>query len=93
MGCPGAFTVISQSLDSKTLPWLAIPANPAVSPHTGTSGHLSHCDNSGEKKGVEEGKQKIKKSINVENTGLKKKQRTHNALPNVVPNSPYTGIA
>jgi len=24
--CPGASTVISQPLDSKTLPWLAIPA-------------------------------------------------------------------
>ena len=35
-GCPGASTVISQPLDSKTLPWLAIPT---TQPHTGTSGH------------------------------------------------------
>ena len=41
------------------------PYDPAMSPHTGTSGHLSHCDNSGkrEKKGgVVGGKQKNKKS-------------------------------
>ena len=42
--------------------------NPAKSPHTETSGHLSHCDNSGEKKGIEEGKQKIKRVLTLKTT-------------------------
>jgi len=74
------------------------PSNPAMSLHKGTSGHLSHCDNSGKRKkkgGVVGGKQKNKKSTNPENNSLKKKQRPHNALPNVIPNtgSCYTEAA
>jgi len=68
--------------------------NPNMSPHTGTFGHVSHGDNSGkrekkEKKkgGLVEGKQKNKKSTKTENNRLKEKQRLHNTLPNVVPNS------
>ena len=38
------------------------------------------------KGGIVGGKQKIKKSTNAENNGLKKKQRPHNTLPNMVPN-------
>ena len=33
------------------------------------------------------GKQKNKKSTNTENNSLKKKQRLHNSLPNVIPNT------
>ena len=33
------------------------------------------------------GKQKNKNSTNTENNSLKKKQRPHNALPNVIPNT------
>ena len=67
--------------------------NPVMSPHTGTSGHLSHCDNSGKKKGEVVGEAENKKSIDTENNCLKKKQRPHNALPNMVPNSRYTETA
>ena len=42
------------------------------------------------KEGIVGGKQKIKKSTNTENNSLKKKQRPHNTLPNMVPNSRYT---
>ena len=48
--CPGTFTVTSQPLDNKTLPMASNPRNPAMSPHTGTSGHSSRCDNSGKRK-------------------------------------------
>ena len=41
------------------------------------------------KGGVEGGKQKNKKRANAENNRLKKKQRPHNPIPNVVPNSRY----
>jgi len=43
--------------------------------------------------GVLGGKQTIKKSTNTENNGLKKKQRPHNTLPNMVPNSRYIETA
>ena len=60
--------------------------NPAMSPHTGTSGLLSHYDNSWKRKKrrVVGGKQKNKRSTNAEN------QRLHNTLPNTVPDSCYT---
>ena len=45
------------------------------------------------KGGIVGGKQKIKKSTNTENNGLKKKQRLHNTLPNMVPNSRFTETA
>jgi len=32
------------------------PRNPAMSPHTGISRHLSHCDNSGKRKKKEKTK-------------------------------------
>ena len=52
-GCPEASSVISQPLDSKTLPWLAIPAaQPWAPTHTGTSRHPSHCDNSGKREKI-----------------------------------------
>ena len=53
LGCPGASTLISQPLDRKTLPCLAIPATHpwATILHTGTSGHPWHCENNGKKKG------------------------------------------
>ena len=41
------------------------------------------------KRGIVGGKQKIKKSTNAEKNGLKKKQRPHNTLPNMVPNGHY----
>ena len=43
--------------------------NPAMSPQTGTFGHLSHCDNSGKKGGMVlgEGSRKNKKNTNAEN--------------------------
>ena len=67
------------------------PHNPAMSPHTGTSGYLSHCDNSGKrKKGEVVGEAENKKSSKTENNCLKEKQRPHNALPNIFPNSHYT---
>ena len=43
--------------------------------------------------GIVGGKQNIKKSTNTENSGLKKKQRPHNTLPNMVPNSRYIETA
>ena len=42
-------------------PMSSNPSNPAMSPHTGTSRHLSHCDNSGNREkneGVVGGKYK-----------------------------------
>jgi len=55
------------------------PCNPAISPHTGTSGHPSHCDDSGkrEKKrgGVVGGKQKNRRSTNAEKQVLKEKAK------------------
>ena len=50
-GCPGASTVISQPLDSKLLPWLAIPTTQPWAPTQGHPGILLHCDNSGKKRG------------------------------------------
>ena len=67
--------------------------NLAMSPQKGTSGHLSPCDNSGKKGGVVGAKQKKKKSTTAKNNHLKKKQRPHNTLTNVVPNSCYPETA
>ena len=64
--------MISQPLDSKTLPCMASnPRNPAMSPHTEKSGQPSQCDNNGKKEkgvgggggGVDEGREaeKIRK--------------------------------
>ena len=60
-----------------------------MSPQTRASGHLSHCDNSGKrkKKGEVVGEAENKKSSKTENNCLKKKQRPHNALPNIFPNT------
>ena len=61
-------------------PMSSNPRNTAISPHTGTSMHLSHCDNSGNREkngGVVGGKHN--KSTAVEKNHLKKKQR-HNGL-------------
>ena len=74
-GCPGASTVISQPLDSKTLPWLAIPVTQSWAPtqeHLGTS-HTVITVEREKKGGVVGGKQKNKKSTNTENNGLRKK--------------------
>ena len=71
LGCPGASTVISQPLDSKTLPLIAIPE-----PWASRQGHPARHPSP-----VVGGKQK--------NNSYKKKQRLHNALSNVVPNSRY----
>ena len=53
------------------------PRNPATSPHTGTSGHPSHCDVSGKrgkkKGGVVGGKQQNQKSATSEKQPLKEK--------------------
>jgi len=67
-----------------------------MTPHTGISRHLSHCDNNGkrEKKGgVVGGKQKLRKVLMLKNNCLKKKQRLHNTLPRVVPIRCYTETA
>ena len=62
-GMSRGLTVTSQPIDSKTLPWLAIPA---TQPFTGTSRHPSHCDNSGKRdkkkqKGEWKGGRKLRK--------------------------------
>jgi len=59
LGCPGASTLISQPLDRKTLPWLAILAThpQAPSPYTGTSGGSHHTVITMEKKGRGRGKE------------------------------------
>ena len=71
-------------------PMASNPRNPATSPHSWTSGHLSHCDNCRKKRGLEGGKQRIKKCINAENNCLKEIQRMHITLPNMGSNSHYT---
>ena len=85
--------MISQALDSKTLPWLAIPA---TQPYAPTQGHPGTCHTmitvEREKKGrVVGGKQKNKRTINAENNALKK--IPYNALPNVLPNIRYSEAA
>jgi len=71
------------------------PHDPAIYPHTGISEHPSHCDNSEKRKkgGVVGGKQGKKRSPSAENNRLKKKQRPHKALPNLVTNSHNTKAA
>ena len=49
--------------------------NPAMSPHKGTSGHLSHCDNSGKTGGVVGVKQKNNKSTTAKKQPLKEKTK------------------
>ena len=63
--------MISQSLDSKMLPWLEIPT---TQPQVPTQGHLGTCHTviSVKKKkkrggGIEGGKQKYKKNANNKN--------------------------
>ena len=81
----GASTVISQSLDSKTLP---CPAIPALQPWASTQGHpgthhtVITVEREKKRGGLVGGKQK--------NNSYKKKPRLHNALSNVVPNSRYS---
>ena len=85
-------TVTSQLLDSKTLPWLAIPA---------TQAPVTQCDNSGKRdkkkgkkkaKGGMEGRQKTKNLALPlkKRKPLRENKRLHYALPNVVPNSRYS---
>jgi len=76
-GCPGASTVISQPLDSKTLPWLAIPATQPWTPIQGQPGthHTDYRGKREKKGGVLGGKQKNKKSTTAEKQPLKEKQR------------------
>ena len=80
-GRPGASTVISQPLDSKMLLRLEIPA---TQPWTPTQWHLGTChtvikverEREKKKKGVEEGKQKNKKSTyTAEKQPLKEKAK------------------
>ena len=70
--------MISQPLDSKMLPWLAIPAPQPIAPthgHLGT-GHTVITVGRERKKGrVVGGNLKSKRRTNTESNHLKKKQR------------------
>ena len=87
-GCPEASTLISQPLDSKTLPSLAIPATQPWAPtHRDIRAPASHCDNSGKRKrkeektkGGEEGRQKTKRTLPLKKNKHLKKNKGSNML-------------